>query len=182
MHRLRLIGRNPDKYDGYGYGNISKRTNLNDSRFIISGTQTGNKQTLSGTDYCLVTKADPYQNLITSEGPCKPSSEALTHAMVYRQRQSAQCIIHAHCPEIWHQTGALNLPYTGPNVPYGSRAMAVAVEKLFQSGQLNAVSLFTMLGHEDGIIAFGKSIQEAADQLIHCLAAAIAIDRYANCD
>lgn len=175
IHRLGLIGQNPDKYDGYGYGNISQRVSLKDSRFIISGTQTGHLENLSHDQYCLVLEADPYHNKIASEGACKPSSEALTHAMVYLQNQEIQCIVHAHCPEIWNHTETLGLPYTAKNIPYGTPEMAAAVERLFQSGQFDHWSVFSMLGHQDGVIAFGKTVQTAAEEMISSLALAIAM-------
>lgn len=176
IHRLGLIGQKTDLYDGYGYGNISQRIFQNDPRFIISGTQTGHIDFLSSDEYCLILDADPYQNKITSEGPCKPSSEALTHAMVYLQHQDIQCIIHAHSPEIWNHTEALDLPCTAKDVAYGTPEMAIAVKQLFQSGQLNHTSLFTMQGHQDGVIAFGTTIQKAAEEIIHILAQAISIE------
>ena len=54
--------------------------------------------------------------------------------------------------------------------------MAMAVEHLFQSGKLMQTSLFTMLGHEDGIIAFGKNMEAAAWELIKHLSLAIRIE------
>jgi len=55
--------------------------------------------------------------------------------------------------------------------------MATAVEQLFQSGSLTEISLFTMLGHEDGVFAFGKNMAEAACELIKCLSLAIGIEQ-----
>ena len=175
IHRLGLIGQRPDKYDGYGFGNISQRISQNDSRFIISGTQTGDIERLSPEQYSLVLEADPYHNKIASQGAIKPSSEALTHAMVYLQNQEIQCIVHAHCPEIWNHTEALGLPYTPKNIPYGTPEMAAAVERLFQSGQLDHRSVFSMMGHQDGVIAFGKTVQTAAEEMISALSLAIAV-------
>ena len=53
--------------------------------------------------------------------------------------------------------------------------MAIAVEQLFQSGKLKQTSLFTMLGHEDGVVSFGRNMPEAACELIKYLALAIGI-------
>lgn len=177
LYRLRLIGKSPHKYDGLSYGNISTRLAPGDPRFVISGTQTGHKAVADANDYCQVNQADPYQNRVVSQGPCKPSSEALTHSIVYRLRQSIQCVIHVHCSEIWQQTDALSLPFTAANIAYGTVEMAIAVEQLFRSNQLHTLSVFSMLGHEDGVIAFGESIPQAADRLIHCLVNAIGIDQ-----
>ncbi|MGZ5030586.1 MAG: class II aldolase/adducin family protein [Methylobacter sp.] len=175
--RLDLIGQDPKRYDNIGFGNISQRIDPFSDQFLISGTQTGHIEHLCLEDYCLVIKAEPHQNRLQSCGLCKPSSESLTHASVYAQSDAIQAVIHAHSPEIWKHTAELALPHTGVAVPYGTVEMAAAVEQLFQSGKLAQTSLFTMLGHEDGVIAFGKNMQEAAWQLIKYLSMAIAIEQ-----
>ncbi|MDP1773649.1 MAG: class II aldolase/adducin family protein [Methylobacter sp.] len=174
--RLDLIGQNPDRYDNIGFGNISQRVDADSDQFIISGTQTGHIEQLSPEHYCLVVKAEPHQNRLQSRGLCKPSSESLTHASVYAQDNAIQAVIHAHSPEIWKHTLALGLPHTNADVPYGTVEMATAVEQLFQSGKLTQPSLFTMLGHEDGVVAFGRNMQEAAWELINYLSLAISIE------
>jgi L-ribulose-5-phosphate 4-epimerase len=175
--RLGFIGQSPERYDNIGFGNISQRTDPNSDQFIVSGTQTGHIEQLSPEHYCLVVKAEPHQNRLQSCGLCKPSSESMTHATVYAQDDTIQAVIHAHSPEIWKHTAALELPHTGADVPYGTVEMAVAVEKLFQSGKLTQTSLFTMLGHEDGVVAFGSSMQQAAWELIKYLSLAIGIEQ-----
>lgn len=175
--RLELIGQVPERYDNIGFGNISQRVEPHSSQFIISGTQTGHIEHLNPEHYCLIVKAEPKKNRLQSLGLCKPSSESLTHASVYAQDNSIQAIIHAHSPEIWKHTAALGLPHTGADVPYGTVEMAAAVEQLFQSGKLTQTSLFTMLGHEDGVVAFGSNMQEAAWELIKYLSLAIGIEQ-----
>jgi L-ribulose-5-phosphate 4-epimerase len=175
--RLGLIGQNPKRYGNIGFGNISQRIAPDSDQFLISGTQTGHIVHLSLEDYALVIKAEPHQNRLQSCGLRKPSSESLTHASVYAYNNTIQAVIHAHSPEIWKHTVMLGLPHTSADVPYGTVEMATAVEQLFQSGTLAQISLFTMLGHEDGVVAFGKNMQEAAWQLIKCLSMAIAIEQ-----
>jgi len=175
--RLDLIGQTPERYDNIGFGNISQRIDVHSDQFIISGTQTGHIEHLSPEHYCLIVKADPRQNRLQSCGLCKPSSESLTHAGIYAQSNAIQAVIHAHSPEIWQHTAALGLPHTSADVPYGTVEMAAAVEQLFRSGQLIQSSLFTMLGHEDGVVAFGRNMQEAAWELIKYLSLAIGIEQ-----
>ena len=175
--RLDLIGQSPDRYDNIGFGNISQRVDAHSEQFIITGTQTGHIEQLSPEHYCLIVKAEPHQNRLQSKGLYKPSSESLTHASVYAQDNAIQAIIHAHSPEIWKHTEALGLPHTSADVPYGTVEMATAVEQLFQSGQLKQTLIFTMLGHEDGVVAFGKNMQEAAWELVNCLSLAIGIEQ-----
>ncbi len=174
--RLELIGQSPERYQNIGFGNISQRIDPHSAQFIISGTQTGHIEQLSPEHYCLIVKAEPHQNRIQSRGLCNPSSESLTHASVYAQNHAIQAVIHAHSPEIWKHTIALELPHTMADIAYGTVDMAMAVEQLFQSGKLTQTSLFTMLGHEDGVIAFGRNMEEAAWQLIKYLSLAIRIE------
>ena len=175
IFRLGLIGQHPDRYDNLGFGNISQRLNSQSNQFIISGSQTGHIEYLSPEHYCLVVEADPRKNRIQSCGLIKPSSESLTHSSIYAQDSSIQAVIHVHSPEIWNNTATLNLPHISADIPYGTVEMAMAVELLFQSGNLQQASLFTMLGHEDGVVAFGRNMQQAAWELIKCLALAIGI-------
>jgi len=177
IFRLGLIGQDRERYDNLGFGNISQRLNSKSSEFIISGTQTGQLEQLSPDHYCLVVNADPRKNRIQSCGLRKPSSESLTHASIYDQDSSIQAVIHVHSPEIWSHTATLNLPHISADVPYGTVAMARAVERLFQSGSLKQTSLFTMLGHEDGVIAFGGNMREAAWELIKVLSLAVGIEQ-----
>ncbi|MGZ5007480.1 MAG: class II aldolase/adducin family protein [Methylobacter sp.] len=175
--RLGLIGQTPKRYDNIGFGNISQRVDAPNDQFIISGTQTGHIEHLGPEHYCLIVKAEPHQNRLQSRGLCKPSSESLTHASVYAQDTAIQAVIHAHSPEIWKHTVELGLPHTSAEIPYGTVEMATAVERLFQSGELSQTSVFTMLGHEDGVVAFGKNMQVATWELIKYLSLAIGIEQ-----
>lgn len=181
MFKLNLIGQNSLRYDGYGFGNISERLETADLQFIISGTQTGHLSALNRDDYCLVTKANPQENSIVSFGKTKPSSEALTHAGVYLQNSQIQAVIHVHCPEIWQNTDKLNLAHTAADIPYGTAEMANAVTELFKPEHWQQTAVFTMLGHEDGVVAFGLSLSQAACALITQLSLALAIEQAQLC-
>lgn len=173
LYKLNLIGQDKQRYAGLGYGNISQKVNERPLQFVISGTQTGHLEQLSRHDYCLVTEASPENNSITSTGECQPSSEALTHASVYAQDDTVQAVIHVHSPAIWNNTRILQLAHTSADIAYGTPAMAQAVAQLINRQQWQHAAVFTMLGHEDGVIAFGASLNQAAQILISQLARAI---------
>ena len=177
MYRLQLIGQDDARYEGYGFGNISQRVDSKLGQFIISGTQTGHIPVLTTNDYCLVTSANPELNQIHATGICKPSSEALTHASVYLQGKKIQAVIHVHCPEIWRNTKKLKLPHTTGNITYGTPEMATAVSQLFKQENWQQGSIFTMLGHKDGVIAFGENLTQAANALIEQLSLALVIEQ-----
>lgn len=177
MVKLHLIGQNPSRYQGYGFGNISQRLNTADLQFVISGTQTGHLSVLKRQDYCLINQACPQTNSIVSSGKTKPSSEALTHASVYLQNPEIQAVIHVHCPEIWQHTQELKLAHTAADVAYGTPEMAEAVTQLFNTEAWQQTAVFTMLGHEDGVVAFGNSLSQAACALIMQLSLALAVEQ-----
>jgi len=168
-HALGLIGQDPARYDGYAYGNISQR---HAGGFLISGTQTGGKPQLDVTDICLVTAWDITHNRISARGPVKPSSESLTHAVLYQLDNAIGFIIHVHSPLLWRHAHALDLPTTPEDVAYGTPAMAGAVERCYRQAGMTGLGLIAMGGHEDGILAFGHAPDEAGELLLACHARA----------
>jgi L-ribulose-5-phosphate 4-epimerase len=177
----KLLGQDPDRYDGYGFGNISTRVPPFDApvkrrSFVITGTQTGAIPILSPEHFTIVTAYDPEANLLVSRGAVQPSSESLTHGSVYDQDGEIRWVMHVHSPEIWRQAEALGLPVTAPDVSYGSPEMAAEVERLFRETDVGARRIFAMGGHEDGIISFGKTAEDAARVLFEVLILAIKLD------
>jgi len=176
LFKLQLIGQVKERYDGYGFGNISQRINPIHSttdQFIISGTQTGGIEILTRQHYSHVLTAQPNKNYINSVGETKPSSEALTHASVYQQDKTIQAVIHIHSPEIWNNTEQLKLAHTPASIAYGTPAMAKEVEKLMCTEQLIKERIFSLLGHKDGIIAFADDLETAAMIIIRQFSKAI---------
>lgn len=171
---LNLIGQDPNRYGGYGYGNLSRRlppfpAPLHRRPFAITGTQTGGLPELGPKQYAIVTECEPERNRIVATGPIKPSSESLTHGVVYDLDAHARFVIHVHSPEIWHRAAKLQLPTTDPNVPYGSPEMAREVQRLFAETYLPKRRVFSMGGHEDGIVAFGRTSDSAGAALLAVL-------------
>lgn len=179
FYKLELIGQVDGRYEGYGFGNISQKittSNTDDRQFIITGTQTGHLQTLSRQDYCVVKQVNLKNNSVESMGETKPSSEALTHASVYQQNNEIKSVIHVHSPDIWINTKKLYLPYITENIAYGTPEMANEVAHLLQKSYPQHTGIFSMLGHEDGIVAFSDSLEKAACLLIKYYSKAIAIE------
>lgn len=166
---LGLIGREPGRYGGYAYGNISQRT---DPGFVISGTQTGSLPALTAEDLCWVRACDTATNHLSASGPVKPSSEALTHGEVYSTLPDIRAVIHVHAPALWQAAAVLGLPVTDPSATYGTPAMARAVRELLIAQPTAGV--LSMGGHEDGIIAYGPDMPTAGQLLLHAAARAAA--------
>ncbi len=175
LFRLGLIGQDVQRYGGLAYGNISFR--LDDTRqFIITGSQTGGLGSLTNDHYSTFLSVGPSQNHIVATGAIKPSSEALTHAAVYAASHNVKAVVHVHSPMIWQHYQALALPAIDATIQYGTQAMAEAVLALFALNSLAEKPIFVMLGHEDGIVAFGDTIADAGMVIIRTLALAIQID------
>lgn len=170
---LGLIGQDPARYGGYGYGNVSCRLKENNKAFLITGTQTGHIPELGPIHYTTVTTCDPDLNHIISSGPIEPSSEALTHGALYRVDQSIQFVFHVHCPEIWRNADKMDLPTTSPDINYGTPEMAQAFEQLLTDTETQEKSIIVMGGHEDGVVAFGSTAERAGAELINCYSRAL---------
>ena len=179
MLQLGMLGQTAERYDNYGFGNISQRFRLG-HQFMISGTQTGGITNMVADDYALVTACQPQKNQIEATGATQPSSEAMTHGQLYQLSDDINFVIHAHCPQIWRQASELGLPQTRADVPYGTVAMADEVARLFVDTDVLQQGFFTMAGHEDGVVAFGCSAEQAGRRLISCYALALSRAGSAN--
>lgn len=175
LWRLGVIGRDPARYGGVGFGNVSRRLApfaRTRARFAITGTQTGAEPVLAAHHFAVVTACDPRRNRVVAEGPVPPSSESLTHGMIYALDPAVRFVFHGHCPEIWRGAEPLRLPCTAPDVAYGTPAMAQEMRRLWRTGALQRCPVLVMRGHEDGVIAFGRTAEQAGRALVRTLALA----------
>ncbi|MBE7382604.1 MAG: class II aldolase/adducin family protein [Leptolyngbya sp. SIO1E4] len=163
LYKAGLIGVYPD---GIGFGNISQR--LTGTSFLISGTQTGHYPATTSAHYTLVDQWDIAQNTLHCVGPLKASSESLTHGALYEYSPDIQAIVHIHHRELW-QAYQHVLPTTRADVAYGTPAMADEMWRLFRESDLHTQKVLVMAGHEDGLIAFGQTLQVAASNLLSLL-------------
>lgn len=162
-----ILGQDPERYDGLGFGNISER--LDEFCFLISGTQTGHLVNLAPADYSLVISADVSRNRIEAKGQVRPSSEALTHAAVYALDANIRFVFHVHSPDIWNHRAVLGLPQTGADIDYGTVEMANDMKRLYQQEAFHNIKVLAMAGHEDGIVGFGCTGDEAGEAIMSLL-------------
>jgi len=145
--------------DGIGFGNISQREG-EAGTFFISGSATGNIPLTDAAHYALVERVHAQQNELWCRGPVIASSESMSHAAVYACRPAVQAVIHIHQRPMWAFLLAQGHA-TDPQAAYGSPEMALAIADLLHTWPEGAPQLFAMAGHEEGIIAFGASLEEA---------------------
>jgi len=170
-----LIGQDPARYEGYGFGNISQRNGTPDQprgkrQFVISGTQTGHLEALDNRHYACVTAYDAATNRVVAEGPVKPSSESMTHGVIYDLDNELRAVLHVHSPDIWNSATSQGIPVTNASVEYGTPEMSREVERLYSQSDVRKKGIFSMGGHKDGIVAFGHSVEEAGNTLLTALA------------
>jgi ribulose-5-phosphate 4-epimerase/fuculose-1-phosphate aldolase len=152
---------------GIGYGNISVRCG-EPGQFLISGTQTGHVAKTDKTHYSLVTAYNTYANIVSSVGPIQASSEAMTHAAIYGLDINIGAIVHAHSQDLWRKS--LNkLPTTGADVAYGTPQMANEFRRLYRDTTFRKIGLAVMAGHEEGILSFGATLEEATNKVLDLL-------------
>lgn len=158
LHQQHWIGVNPQ---GIGFGNLSARPS-GAVPFFISGTATGRLETLQPRHFTAVTQWDYADNSLHCRGPCKASSESLSHAAVYECVPQAGAVIHIHDAEMWEQWRG-QAPTTDPRAQAGTPDMAEAIQNLLRNPE--ASGFFVMGGHQDGLMSWGRNLHEAGQQL-----------------
>ncbi len=163
--RLFALGLIGETVDGIGYGNISQREGEHD--FYITATQTGKQSSLTADEYVWIERYDFELFTVFSKGLHKPSSEALSHAMIYEIHSDIQAVIHVHSKPLWQMM--IDRGELTTTAEYGTADMVHEIANLYQSCDPFKHNAFVMKGHEDGIITFGKTIQQAEFKLYHTI-------------
>jgi hypothetical protein len=164
---LGVVGRDPARYGGSGFGNLSARVGAD--AFLVTGSQTGHLRDLDLGGFALVESWVAAEHRLTSRGLVEPSSESLTHAALYEASPAVGAVFHVHSPALWERRGAPGLPTTSAGIDYGTAEMAAEVARLCRLAPGPAV--IAMGGHADGILAYGPDPGTTARTLLAALAA-----------
>ncbi len=157
-----LIGSYPD---GIGYGNISIRVPRS-NQFYISGTATGGLPELDQTKYPLVERCEPALNTLWCRGLIRASAESMSHAAVYGANPDIGAVVHIHNRELWERYIDV-LPTTDRKVEYGTPEMAAEITKIMTNPAVLDRKIFVMGGHEEGLVSFGGTVEEAASIVLN---------------
>ena len=160
LHKLGLVGANSD---GIGFGNVSARCNGNE--FIISGTATGAVPVLALDQYCLVNFFDIEKNRVVTSGPVQASAESMSHGAVYQSCTEAECVIHIHSKKIFDKMLWEDYVRTPKDAEYGTPEIALAIGACVRNSGKNEGQII-MAGHDEGIIAYGPSIERAFNLIL----------------
>ncbi|HEU5396592.1 MAG TPA: class II aldolase/adducin family protein [Verrucomicrobiae bacterium] len=174
LRRLGLVGCDPARYDGFGFGNLSRR--MRDGTFLITGSQTGVLASLSAAEYVRITESEPRLNHVCAQGLCRPSSEFLTHLAAYTANPKIYYVFHVHSPEIWNGRDRLGIPMTGPSIECGTVEMFEAVRALLAEPVNDEKGILAMAGHLDGILAWGETADETGNRLLGFLSRAAEVN------
>lgn len=159
LHACRMIGVNPD---GIGYGNLSMRTT---DGIYITASATGHLAQLSPAHYVRIDDCRPADNYLRATGVYPPSSEAMSHWVVYAANPRVNAVAHVHDPVLFAGLRRRGAPQTGADIEYGTPAMATALHQCVRScSTLPAICV--MAGHEDGVIVFGGDVASVVSLLI----------------
>jgi ribulose-5-phosphate 4-epimerase/fuculose-1-phosphate aldolase len=162
LHDLGLVGQNQE---GYGVGNVSIR--VGGDQFIITGTQTGKPRQLGEMGYTLVTDYSLAENRVACLGPVAASSETLSHGAIYLADPKVGSVLHVHSSRMWEYMLAGDYLSTAVQNECGTVALAQEIAKLAPKPTMHP-GLMVLAGHQDGILAFGGSLDQAADRLLSC--------------
>jgi ribulose-5-phosphate 4-epimerase/fuculose-1-phosphate aldolase len=163
LYEQGLIGYYPEH--GVGFGNVSIREG-DSERFIISGTQTGHIAHTDERYYARVTACDIKANHVVCEGPVQASSEALTHAAIYALDPGIRAVVHVHDADLW-QALIDRIPTTSREITYGTPEMAREFQRLYADTDFRVQGIAVMGGHDEGLVSFGKDINQAAERILH---------------
>ena len=162
--RLRALGLIGADSQGIGYGTLSIRLYAS-PRFLITGSQSSGLSEVDQRHFAIVTVVDLDKNFLRSIGELPPSSEALTHAALYEVQASIRAVVHVHAASIW-ATCRNRLPTTRDDVLYGTPEMGYEMIRVHKKEALGRQGVVVMGGHQDGVIAFGPSLAEAAGEIL----------------
>ncbi|OYW95854.1 MAG: aldolase [Alishewanella sp. 32-51-5] len=102
---------------------------------------------------------------------------------------AADYALVSHCQPELNQIAAsgpckpsdeLQLPQTAAEIPYGTIEMAAEVARLFSATTVTRQGIFTMAGHEDGVVTFGSTGATAFQVLAECYAKALMLGAEPN--
>jgi len=150
------VGQYPD---GISYGNVSIRDNES-NEFYITASDTGKLVYTEPENYVKVVDCDLVNNLCRYKGRALPSSESLSHYIIYTYCADVKAVVHIHNKELWLKLKK-KVPTTSASVAYGTIEMVNEIINLMQNTNLKNEKIVVMGGHEDGLISFGSSIEEA---------------------
>jgi ribulose-5-phosphate 4-epimerase/fuculose-1-phosphate aldolase len=147
--KFKKMGLLPKEHGGFG-GNMSFR---NDKGFVVTAGGV-DKGKLTPRNFVQVLNCNMDTKKVIAEGEMQPSSETLTHYLIYREKKAVNAVIHVHDSLVLEKAAKLKVRVTPNHHPYGTTELAYEIEKTLGHDKYIGVK-----GH--GVLAAGKSLWEA---------------------
>ena len=85
----------------------------------------------------------------------------MSHAAIYSAIPDVGAVVHVHSRKLWDKYLHV-LPTTANLVPYGTPEMAYEIGRILAHSHTLEKRVIVMGGHDEGIISFGKTVEDAA--------------------
>jgi ribulose-5-phosphate 4-epimerase/fuculose-1-phosphate aldolase len=89
----------------------------------------------------------------------------MSHSAIYTSNPEALAVVHVHNKILWDKYFDI-LPTTSREIEYGTPAMAGEISRITSLLTTLDKKVIIMGGHEEGIIAFGKTVEEATRMIL----------------
>jgi len=84
----------------------------------------------------------------------------MSHAVIYECNKNIGAVIHIHNKKMWEKY-LHKLPTTPKYATFGTPELAYELKKLYNTTNFKTKKIAIFGGHVEGIIAFGKDLDEA---------------------
>ena len=92
----------------------------------------------------------------------------MTHAALYALGADIAAVVHVHSLPLWQALKG-RLPTTDAAIAYGTPDMAREFARLYRDTAFARDGVAIMAGHEEGIVAFGHGMGQAARRILTLL-------------
>jgi ribulose-5-phosphate 4-epimerase/fuculose-1-phosphate aldolase len=113
----------------------------------------------------LVERCDNALNTIWCRGSIRASAESMSHAAIYLANSEVGAVVHIHSRQLWDKLIDV-LPTTAKSIEYGTPEMAYEIGRIMTLPETLNKKVFVMGGHEEGIVSFGNTVEEAAQIIL----------------
>lgn len=114
--------------------------------------------------WALVESFNLEQNSVQAVGMTDASSESMSHGAIYKTSPETNVVIHIHNKEIFEHMLTFDYLKTPEDIPFGTPDLAVAIENVVkQRGEADGI--FVTAGHDEGVVAYGRTLEEAYDHI-----------------
>jgi len=147
-------------YPGGSSGNLSFRTEAEKNNFIITASHTALSNNMNNNDFAEVIFCSEEDNIVHAKGQKEPSSEALMHYLIYKNRSDINAVFHGHSDEIMKLAKQIGFPETEIEFEYGTVELAKEVVKTLKNHN------FVIL-KKHGFVSLGKTQKDAGMQVLN---------------